>query len=52
MPFLSFIKNTSGYCFISGLEVFSWCSKKQDIVAQSTLEARFIAATTMKNQTL
>lgn len=32
--------------------MFSWSSKKQDIVAQSTVEAKFIAATITMNQTL
>ncbi|XP_037494092.1 uncharacterized protein LOC119370321 [Jatropha curcas] len=31
---------------------FSWCSKKQEIVAQSTAEAEFIAATAAVNQVL
>ncbi|XP_006582690.1 uncharacterized protein [Glycine max] len=42
------IKSTSGYCFSLGSGVFSWCTKKQAIVAQSTAETEFIAATTMK----
>ncbi|KAF2325167.1 hypothetical protein GH714_024799 [Hevea brasiliensis] len=36
------MKSTSGYCFNFGSGCFSWCSKKQDIVAQSTAEAEFI----------
>jgi hypothetical protein len=32
--------------------MFSWSSKKQDIVAQSTAEAKFIVTTTAVNQTL
>ncbi|XP_014515540.1 uncharacterized protein LOC106773355 [Vigna radiata var. radiata] len=36
------MKSTSGYCFSMGPGVFSWCSKKQEIVAQSTVEAEFI----------
>ncbi|XP_049369398.1 uncharacterized protein LOC125834277 [Solanum verrucosum] len=31
---------------------FSWCSKKQEIVAQSTVEAEFIAAAATVNQAL
>lgn len=46
------MKSTSGYCFNFGSGVFSWCSKKQDIVAQSTAEAEFIAATAAVNQAL
>jgi hypothetical protein len=46
------MKSTSGYCFNLGSRVFSWCSKKQEIVAQSTAEAEFIAATAAVNQTL
>ena len=46
------MRNTSGYCFNLGTGVFSWCSKKQEIVAQSTAEAEFIAATVAVNQAL
>jgi len=46
------MKSTSGYCFGLGSGVFSWCSKKQEIVAQSTAEAEFIAATAAVNQVL
>ncbi|WVY89497.1 hypothetical protein V8G54_035011 [Vigna mungo] len=38
------MKSTSGYCFSMGSNVFSWCSKKQEVVAQSTAEAEFISA--------
>ncbi|KAF3634577.1 putative phospholipid-transporting ATPase 1-like [Capsicum annuum] len=38
------MKSTSEYCFSLGSGIFSWCSKKQDIVAQSTAEAEFVAA--------
>ena len=33
------MRSTSGYCFSFGSGVFSWCSKKQEVVAQSTAEA-------------
>ncbi|XP_068480940.1 secreted RxLR effector protein 161-like [Phaseolus vulgaris] len=33
------MKSTSGYCFSLGSEMFSWSSKKQETVAQSTAEA-------------
>ncbi|KAJ8764765.1 hypothetical protein K2173_009165 [Erythroxylum novogranatense] len=46
------LKSTSGYCFSLGSGVFSWCSKKQETVAQSTAEAEFIAATAAVNQAL
>jgi len=46
------MKSTSGYCFSLGSGVFSWCTKKQGIVAQSTAEAEFIAATVAVNQDL
>lgn len=47
------MKSTSGYyCFSFGSGVFSWSSKKQEIVAQSTAEAEFIAATAAVNQAL
>ncbi|KAE8729685.1 hypothetical protein F3Y22_tig00003435pilonHSYRG00123 [Hibiscus syriacus] len=46
------MRSTSGYCFTLGSGVFSWSSKKKEIVAQSTVEAEFIAATTTVNQAL
>ncbi|KAL3729902.1 hypothetical protein ACJRO7_026971 [Eucalyptus globulus] len=46
------MKSTSGYCFSLGSACFTWCSKKQEIVAQSTAEAEFIAATAAANQAL
>ena len=46
------MKSTSGYCFSLGLGMFSWCTKKQEIVAQSTVEAEFIAGTAAANQVL
>jgi hypothetical protein len=35
---------TSGYCFAIGKSVFCWNSKKQSMVANSTAEAKYIAA--------
>ncbi|XP_062086017.1 secreted RxLR effector protein 161-like [Humulus lupulus] len=46
------MKSTSGYCFTIGSGVFSWSLKKHEIVAQSTAEAEFVAATTTVNQAL
>ncbi|XP_047254537.1 secreted RxLR effector protein 161-like [Capsicum annuum] len=46
------MKSISGYCFSLGSGVFSWCSKKQEIVAKSMAEAEFIAATAAANQAL
>ncbi|XP_017639887.1 secreted RxLR effector protein 161-like [Gossypium arboreum] len=40
------MKSTSGYFFTLGSRVFSWSSKKQQTVAQSTIEAEYIAAAT------
>ena len=42
-------KNTSEFYFNLGSTIFSWSSKKQDIVAQSTAEAEFIATITAIN---
>ncbi|XP_028236729.1 uncharacterized protein LOC114416049 [Glycine soja] len=38
------MKSTSGYAFSLGSRMFSWASKKQAIVAQSTAEAEYVAA--------
>ncbi|WMV30413.1 hypothetical protein MTR67_023798, partial [Solanum verrucosum] len=39
------MKSNYGRCFSLGSEIFSWSYKKQEIVAQSTEKAKFIAAT-------
>jgi hypothetical protein len=44
------MRSTSGYCFSFGSGVFSWSSKKQEIVAQPTAEAEYVAATASANQ--
>ena len=46
------MKSTSGYGFTLGSGYFSWASKKQDTVAQSSAEAEYIAATMTTNQTI
>jgi len=50
--FIDDMKSTFGFCFNLGSIIFSWSSKKQDIVEQSTTEVEFIAATTTVNQAL
>ena len=46
------MKRTTGFCFNLGSGVISWCSKKQEIVAQSTAKAEFIAAIDAANQAI
>ena len=46
------MKSTSGYCFSFGSGMFSWCSRKQDNVAQSTAEAEYAATTVAVNQAI
>ena len=46
------MKSSSGYCFSFGSGIFSWSSKKQDILAQSIIEAKFITVTTIVSQAL
>ena len=46
------MKNTSGYAFTLGSGMFSWNSKKQEVVAQSSAEAEYIAAAGATNQAL
>ncbi|XP_060667179.1 uncharacterized mitochondrial protein AtMg00810-like [Ziziphus jujuba] len=45
-------KSTSGYVFTLGNGVFSWCSKKQEVVAQSSAEAEYVAAVSAANQAI
>lgn len=46
------MKSTSGYCFKFHSGVFSWCSKKQNTVAQSTAEDEFTIGTATADQAL
>ncbi|XP_040950752.1 secreted RxLR effector protein 161-like [Gossypium hirsutum] len=46
------MRSTSGYFFTLGSGVFSWSSKKQQTVAQSTAEAEYIAAAAAVNQAI
>jgi hypothetical protein len=45
-------KSTSGMVFYLGCNPISWCSKKQKVVAQSSCEAEYIAASTAARQGL
>ena len=45
-------KSTSGYTFHLGTGAISWSSKKQPVVALSTAEAEYIAATSCATQTV
>jgi hypothetical protein len=44
------MRSTSGYLFTLGSGAFCWNSKKQEIVAQSTAEAEYVAASGAVNQ--
>lgn len=44
------MKSTSGYCFNLGSGIFSWGSKKQGSVAQSTAETEYVTAANAVNQ--
>lgn len=44
------MKSTSGGCFTIGSGIVTWFLKKQNVVAQSTAEAEFVAANKNANQ--
>ena len=46
------MRSTLGYCFPFSSGFFCWCSKKQEIIAQSTVEAEFITTTAAVNQAI
>ena len=45
-------KSTSGYAFSFGSGVFSWNSKKQEVVAQYSTEAQYISTAAAANQAI
>ncbi|RVW95066.1 Retrovirus-related Pol polyprotein from transposon RE1 [Vitis vinifera] len=46
------MRSTTGFCFSFGSGIFSWSSKKQDVIAQSTAEAEYVAANATVNQAI
>lgn len=46
------MKSTSGYAFSLGSEIFSWSSKKQQSVSQSSAEAEYISASLATSQAI
>ncbi|KAF2318467.1 hypothetical protein GH714_008015 [Hevea brasiliensis] len=46
------MKSSSGYLFSFGSGPFSWNSKKQEVVAQSTVKAEYISTASAANQAL
>ena len=46
------MRSTSSYCFSFGFAIFSWCSKKQEVIAQSTAKAEYVVVVAAVNQYL
>jgi hypothetical protein len=46
------MRSTSSYCFSFGSVIFSWSSKKQEVIAQSTAEVEYVAAIAAVNQAI
>ena len=46
------MKSTSGYAFTLGSGIFSWVSKKQQSVAQSSAEAEYVSASLATSQAI
>ena len=44
------MRSTSDYCFTLGFGMFSWCSKKQEVILQSTAEAKYMTVVAAVNQ--
>ena len=46
------MRSTIGFCFSFGSGIFSWSSKKQDVIAQSRAEAEYVAVNATVNQAI
>ena len=46
------MRSTSGYCLCFGFGIFSWCSKKQEVIAQSLVEVEYVVVIGVVNQAL
>lgn len=46
------MRSTSGYCFSFGSAIFSWSSKKQEVIAQSTAKEKYVVAIATMNQAI
>ena len=46
------MRSTIGFCFSIGSGIFSWCSRKQEIIAQSIAKNEFATATAAVNHAL
>ena len=46
------MKSTSGYDFLFGSSICSWLSKKQNVVAQSTVETAYVSASKATSQAI
>ncbi|XP_030551856.1 secreted RxLR effector protein 161-like [Rhodamnia argentea] len=45
-------RSTTNYAFTLGFEIFSWASKNQESVAQSTMEVEYVATATTTSQAI
>ncbi|RVW21204.1 Retrovirus-related Pol polyprotein from transposon RE2 [Vitis vinifera] len=46
------MRSTSGYCFSFGSSIFSWSTKKQEVMAQPMAKAEYVVTTAAINQVL
>ena len=46
------MKSTSDYVFLFGSRIYSWLSKKQSVVAQSTAEAEYVSSSKATSQAI
>ena len=49
---IDYMKSTSGYALLFGSSICSWLSKKQNVVAQSTVETAYVSASKATSQAI